>query len=169
MGSKGFDDRVKRNCNPSVSQLFCVNNIGAVRFEGEEDELVLWQDLATLKLCGENCSQVLHTVSGNIHAVFTGDNDVAAVADFQFRILDSFGREVCTRRIRYAAELPDEENTEIIFPFTFTCCDELRGCDSRQQFRLQADLLDERLALNNDVWIQDLDWSAIVWEADRRF
>ncbi|MGI6544023.1 MAG: hypothetical protein ACOX44_13395 [Limnochordia bacterium] len=169
MGGKSYDDRPKRVCNPTASQLFCVNNVGAVRFEGDEDELVLWQDLATLKLCGENCAQVLHTVSGNIHAIFTGVADTAAVADFQFRILDSFGREVCTRRIRYAAELPSEENTEIIFPFTFTCCDELRGCEAWQQFRLQADLLDERLALNNDVWVQDLDWSAIVWESDRRF
>ncbi len=160
------DCKPKKACNPVKSQLFCISNVGATRFEGEEDEMVIWQDLAELKICGEKCSKVLHDVSGIIHARFEGNSGTAAVADFQFRIIDEFGKVVCERRIRYAASF--DEDTEVLFPFSFKCCDELRGCDKWQKFRLQADLLDERLAENNDIWVQDIDWSAIVWEPDRR-
>ena len=166
----GFDgrDQYRRRCNPVRSELFCVTNVGATHFEGEEDELVIWQDLAELTICGEECSQVLHTVSGVIHVRFEDSDNTAAVADFQFRIIDEFGREVCSRRIRYAAAFPEDVgDTEVLYPFSFRCCDELRGCDIRPTYRLQADLLDERLAENNDVWVQDIDWTAIVWEPSR--
>lgn len=154
---------------PAGPQLYCVSDVGAVRFEGEEDELVIWQDITELKIKGKECANVLHDVSGIIHARFEDSDDTAAVADFEFRIIDSFGHCVCTRRIRYAAGFPEDVgDTEVLFPFSFKCCDRIGHCDDGVLYRLQADLLDERLASNNDVWIQDITWSAIVFPEDEK-
>lgn len=163
------DDSAACKCHPTKSQLFCVTNFGATRFEGEDDELVIWQDVAHLKVCAPKCARVLHTVSGTIHAVFEDSDDTAAVADFLFRVIDEFGHVVCERRVRYAAGFPEDVgDTEVLFPFSFQCCDKVGGCDVWQHYRLQADLIDERLAENNDVWVQDVTWTAIVWEPEEK-
>lgn len=139
---------------------------GAVRFDGEDDEQVIWQDIAELKVCGEECSPVFHEITGSIHVTFEDSDETPGVADFEFRVIDEHGKVLCKKRVRYAVGVPENiGDLEIIAPFHIKCFDKLDRCDDKHHtYRLQADLLDERLAKNNTVWVQDVDWAAIVWE-----
>lgn len=167
MGKKKKDRVVCKHgniCNPTKAQLFFTEcNMAA--FNGDDDAEVIWQDIASLTICGTEYSDVHHVVTGNIRVTFEESNDTNAVADFLFRIVDEEGRVICQRRIRYTESEPDAD-IEVIFPWAFQCFQHLTECGD-QVLTLQADLLDERLAEpNNQVFLENVDWAATVFFKD---
>lgn len=145
-------------CDQRVRFYSTTGNIAA--FNGDDDAEVIWQDVAGLNVRGYGDAQVHHLVSGNIRGRFA-DNGTESVADFLFRIIDENDRIVCSRRIQWIEDNP-EETLEVFFPFTFQCIDTLQT-GGVHTYRLQADLLDERNALgNNLVFLDYVDWAATV-------
>jgi hypothetical protein len=161
-------------CNFKRSQLFCTSN---------NDDLVITTStllglqfrstVATLEVCQEDCSSVLHDICGVLHAIIPPEAvpfSFRVRIDILFRIMDEFGREVCQHPVSYAMDvLPndsDSQNLPVILnlPFCIKCCDRPHSCDSKMNYRLQVDALP---APNNNlvgVVIRDVTWSAIVWE-----
>ncbi len=142
------------------SRLFFTND-NSEMFNGEDDQNVIWQDVAELDIKGDGGSPVQHLITGLIQFAADDDGDSVAVADFQLRILRD-GQVICERRVRFAAETGGD-GTEVASPFAIQCYDTLPD-GGRHTLRLQADLLDERLAKDNTVFLAQVDWSAVVWE-----
>lgn len=130
-------------------------------FNGDDDAEVIWQDVAGLTIRGYENSQVHHVITGTIRGRFDDNEGTEAIADFLFRIIDENDRIVCSRRIQWIEDNPDE-TLSVFFPFSFQCFDTLLTSGTGT-YRLQADLLDERKALeNNQVFLEYVDWSATV-------
>jgi hypothetical protein len=150
-------------CGFKKSKLFCTSDNGVIQIDvlpGAD----FWQTIATLKICQEDCSEVLHEVTGLDSSPFQNTGDTprtdTTIFNLTFRIIDEFGKEVCRHNFNYGQDvtLPPDTNITIDFPFHFKCCDRPRQCECNTIYRLQV-------SANSNVTtlIRDVTWTAIVW------
>ena len=161
-------------CDFKRSRLFCSEANGdTVVQEFEDPGLQVRSDVARLEVCHEDCSDVLHDVSGLLHArISPNPSPVSLTFGFNglFRIIDELGREVCQRQISVAMDItpPSSNVTDLPIilniPFSFKCCDKPRQCDSKTTYRLQVEGIHVPLGDVFIPFIKDVTWSAIVWE-----
>ncbi|MGE7954756.1 hypothetical protein [Lysinibacillus xylanilyticus] len=155
-------------CNFKKSQLFCTSHNDDLFFTiiNENDtQLQLRNTVATLKVCQEDCSSILHDICGVIHTTFTPSSSTFFKFSILFSIIDEFGREICEHTVGSSIIVQSStEVTTLNFPFCIKCCDRPHSCDSKMTYRLQAKLLDAFGGASGAFVIRDVAWSAIVWE-----
>ncbi|PFN04594.1 MULTISPECIES: hypothetical protein [Bacillus cereus group] len=156
-------NKIGCKCDFKKSKLFCTSENGTLNIDVLPN-VDFWQNVATLKVCQEDCSEVLHTVSGIISSAATSfgiPTLTTILLNNTFRIIDEFGREVCQHTFSFSQDVTAPANTTVAvdFPFCFQCCDRPRQCESNTTYRLQVSGESENLSL-----IRDTSWEAIVWE-----
>lgn len=154
----------KCKCGFKRSKLFCTTDNGTQNIDVLPG-VDFWQHVASLKVCQEDCSEVLHKVSGVVSASASSGGAPTLntiILDLTFRIIDEFGKEVCRRDFNFAQDVtpPIETRVTLDFPFCFNCCDRPRQCDSKTIYRLQVSGEIARLS-----FVRDVSWEAIVWES----
>jgi hypothetical protein len=157
-----FKDTCK--CDFQKSQLFCSSDNGVLQIDvlpGAD----FWQNVADLKICQEECSEVLHEVTGMASLPFVNTSDTPSettrIFNLTFRIIDEFGKEVCRHNFNYGHDVTIPANTSITidFPFHFKCCDRPRQCECNTPYRLQVSSTSDEAVL-----VRDVTWAAIVWD-----
>ncbi|MGE7947185.1 hypothetical protein [Lysinibacillus sp. NPDC093688] len=152
------------NCGFNKSKLFCTSDNGVLNVDVLPG-VDFWQTVATLEICQENCSEVLHEVTGLVSLPFlntsaTPDHETI-IFNLTFRIIDEFGKEVCRHNFNYGQDVTIPPNTSITIdlPFHFKCCDKPRQCECNTTYRLQVSSTS-----SIETIIRDVTWAAIVWE-----
>ncbi|WP_349346932.1 hypothetical protein [Priestia megaterium] len=159
----------KFKCDFNRSKLFCTSDAGGLSV-GIQPGLDFWKDIATLKICQEGCSEILHEVCGVASTIaFTTPpgTPTTLIFNISFRIIDEFGREVCQHTFNFARNVTVSDlDTRITvdFPFSFNCCDVISQCESNTTYRLQVSAESTNAIGVDAVIIRDVTWSAIVWE-----
>ncbi|WP_349346931.1 hypothetical protein [Priestia megaterium] len=156
-------DECKSKCDFKKSHLFCTSDNGVLNIDvlpGTE----FWQNVAILKVCQEDCSEVLHKVSGIVSTTATSfgtPTRTTIILNISFRIIDELGKEVCQHTFNFAQDVTPPANTTVTvdFPFCFSCCDRPRQCETNTIYRLQVSGENEILSI-----VRDATWEAIVWE-----
>lgn len=152
------------NCGFNRSKLFCSSDNGGLVLD-IPPIADFWQNVATLQICQENCSDVLHEVTGLAAAALSNTTPSpeleTAIFNLTFRIIDELGKEVCRQNFNYGQDVTLPANTSITldFPFHFKCCDKPRQCECNTTYRLQVSTTNNVLLL-----LKDVTWAAIVWE-----
>jgi hypothetical protein len=157
-----FSTMSHSQCNFKKSELFCTIGTGGIINLGVGD---FRKNIATLKICQENCSEVLHNVCAVASTAFeTGLNPELETLIFNitFRIIDEFGKIVCekTYNISRNVTIPARPPSRIVtidFPICFDCCDILHQCACNTTYRLDV-------SSSIPLLIRDVTWAAIVWE-----
>lgn len=149
----------EEQCEPQKSKLFCTSDNGLLS-AGFNFPIDQWQTLATLKVCEEECSDVLHDVCGIVSTVTVGPS-INIIQ--KFRIIDEVGREVCQHTFNFFEDVSSATAITVDFPFKFKCCDEPRHCKCNTTYRLQT--ATGGIPENRRVMARDVTWAAIVWES----
>ncbi|PFN04588.1 hypothetical protein, partial [Bacillus cereus] len=150
-------------------KLFCTSDIGRLLIPVPPNiSLNSKQNIATLEICQENCSEILHQVCGVVstRAIVVGAGITTIFINLTFRIINEFGEKICQHTYNFAKNvtLPANTSVTVDFPFCFQCCDTPQQCESNTIYRLEVSgESTEALGVEASI-IRDTSWTAIVWE-----
>jgi hypothetical protein len=159
-------------CAFKKSELFCTTDNIALNVDVLPG-VDVWQTIANLEVCQENCSKVLHKVCGLVSIGLTNFSPTEPLfrsiqLTIEFRIVDEFGHEICRHEFNLAQDVTipaspfatDPTTLIVDLPICFICCDRPIICKPNTVYRLQVSGEEDA----GGSFVRDFSWEAIVWK-----